>query len=244
MNIRNTAATSGRVFRQLNHDPRTLALLFIVPSILLTILKYVYSDQPAVFNQIAPLLLGIFPMIMMFLITSITTLRERTNGTLDRLMTMPISKLDFIVGYALAFSALGLIQAIITGLVMLGPLGVTVMGAAYSVIIAAVFAAFLGTAMGLLTSAFARNEFQAVQFMPAFIFPQLLTCGLLIARDQMAWLLKSFSDIMPLTYSVDAMKQIINNPSWTSDLTKDLLIVGILGLAALILGSVTIRRSD
>lgn len=244
MSIIKTLSTSNRVIRQLFHDPRTLALVFIVPPILLTILRFVFQGQIAVFDNIAPLLLGIFPMIMMFLITSIATLRERTTGTLDRLMTMPISKFDFIFGYGIAFCLIGLVQASISGGVMLGLLRVTVLGGSLHTIIAAVLASFLGTALGLLTSAFARSEFQAVQFMPAFIFPQLLTCGLFIDRIHMAKLLRWFSDIMPLTYSVDAMKQVSQNVGWTHNLIKDLLIVAGFAIAALILGSITIRRHE
>jgi len=242
MSIRKTFATSRRVLNQLRHDPRTVALVFFVPPVLMTILKYTFDGTPAIFDHLAPMILGIFPMIMMFLITSIVTLRERTSGTLDRLMTMPISKLDFILGYALAFSLLGLAQALIASFVMIQVLGVTVTGGAVATVIGAVCASFLGTALGLFTSAFARSEFQAVQFMPAFIFPQLLTCGLFVARDHMADPLQWFANVMPLTYSVDAMQQITTNSVWSSTLTWDLVTVVVFGVAALLLGSATIRR--
>jgi ABC-2 type transport system permease protein len=219
-------------------------MIFVVPPILLTILKYVFQDETGIFDSIAPMLLGIFPMIMMFLITSIVTLRERSSGTLSRLMTMPMSKSDFIFGYALAFCLLGFVQAMISGGVMLGLLHVTVLGGTLFTMIVAVLASFLGTAMGLFTSAFARSEFQAVQFLPAFIFPQLLVCGLFVARAEMAKLLQWFSDIMPLTYSVDAMKQVTMHSTWTTTLTRDLIVVGAFAVAALILGSATIRRRE
>jgi ABC-2 type transport system permease protein len=190
------------------------------------------------------MLLGIFPMVMMFLITSVVTLRERTSGTLDRLMTMPIAKLDFILGYALAFSILGFLQATIAATVMLGLLHVTVLGGAAPTVIGAVFAAFLGTSLGLFTSAFATSEFQAVQFMPAFIFPQLLTCGLFVARGDMAKPLQWFADIVPLTYSVDALKQVTTHANWTGTLSRDLIVVAAFAIAALILGSATIRRQE
>ena len=244
MSVRKTIATAGRVMSQLRHEPSTLALLFLIPPILITILKFVFQGEKTTFGHIAPLLLGIFPMIMMFLITSIVTLRERTSGTLDRLMTMPISKLDFILGYAIAFSILGLLQAVVTGIVMLGLLHVIVMGGAIPTVVGAVFASFLGTSLGLFISAFARSEFQAVQFMPAFIFPQILTCGLFIARSQMAQPLQWFAKIMPLTYSVDAMKRVAQESAWSAMLTRDLIVVGAIGIAALILGSATIHRRE
>lgn len=244
MSLRMTLATTRRVLTQLGHDPRTLAMLFVVPPVLIAIMKYVFQGFFGLFDSLAPMLLGIFPMILMFLITSITTLRERTSGTLDRLMTMPMSKLDFIVGYALAFSVVAAVQAIIAGAVMLGLLGVTVMGGTFPTLLGAVVAALLGTALGLFLSAFARSEFQAVQFMPAFVFPQLLTCGLFVARSQMAKPLQWFANGMPLTYSVDAMKQVTTHAQWTGTLTRDYVIVAGFAVAALLLGSVTIRRQE
>ncbi|MCA9323946.1 ABC transporter permease [Candidatus Saccharibacteria bacterium] len=242
MSPRNTLATASRVLQQLGHDHRTVALLFVAPPMLLTVMKFVFQDKPLLFQSVGPMLLGIFPMIMMFLITSIVTLRERTRGTLDRLMTMPASKIDFLFGYALAFSFLGLCQALIAGGVLLGPLQVTVLGGALPTLLAVVLAAFLGTSLGLFLSAFATSEFQAIQFMPAFIFPQLLTCGLFTARTDMARPLQWFADVMPLTYSVDAMKQVTMHSNLGTDYVRDLFIVVLSGIVALILGSITIRR--
>lgn len=243
MNPRKVFATAVRVLQQLTHDPRTIALILFVPPVLLTIFKYTFQNQ-LVFNTIAPMVLGIFPMVIMFIVTSIATLRERTVGTLDRLMTMPLSKVDFILGYALAFAVLATAQACLASWVVLGLLDVSVAGGTAAVLVSAVVAALLGTALGLFMSAFAHSEFQAVQFMPAFIFPQLLVCGLFVAREQMAQVLQWFADVMPLTYSVDAMKQITTHSTWTSTLTRDLLVVGGFAMAALILGSVTIRRQE
>lgn len=244
MTGRRTLATAKRVLSQLSHDPRTMALLFVIPPVLITILKYVFQGEPRLFDNLAPMLLGIFPMVMMFLITSIATLRERSGGTLDRLMTMPIAKLDFILGYALAFSLVAFAQAAITSAVMLGLLKVTVLGGTLPTLVGAVLAALLGTSLGLFASAFARSEFQAVQFMPAFIFPQLLTCGLFAARSQMARPLQWFADVVPLTYSVDDMKQVTLHADWTTTHTKDLVVVIGFAVAALVLGSITIRRQE
>lgn len=244
MSARKVLATARRVLQQLAHDHRTVALILFVPVILLTILKYTFQGQPETFNSIAPMILGIFPLVIMFIVTSIATLRERTVGTLDRLMTMPISKLDFILGYAVAFAVLAVIQASLASMVVLGLLGVTVAGGTVMVLVSAVVSALLGTSLGLFFSAFATSEFQAVQFMPAFIFPQLLTCGLFVARDQMARPLQWFADVMPLTYSVDAMKQISLHAQWTDALTRDLIVVVAFGIAALTLGSITIRRQE
>lgn len=244
MNVRKMFATAWRVLEQLAHDRRTLVLILLVPGLLMTILKYVFQGEKNTFDSLAPMILGIFPLTMMFIVTSIATLRERTAGTLDRLLTFPMSKLDFIFGYALAFAMVALAQAVLTSGVVLGLLHVTVQGGTLPVLISAVVSALLGTSLGLFMSAFATSEFQAVQFMPAFIFPQLLTCGLFIARDHMAKVLQWFSDVMPLTYSVDAMKQVTLYSNWTSILSRDLLIVVGYGIIALVLGSITIRRLE
>ncbi len=242
MSIRRTIATAKRALAQLAGDRRTLALLFVVPPLLLFILRYVFDSEPRVFDAVSPMLLGIFPMVMMFLVTSIATLRERRSGTLERLMTMPVSKADFVFGYALAFALVATLQAVITCAVLLGAMGVSVAGGFIATMLGAVAAALLGTSLGLLFSAFAATEFQAVQFMPAVLFPQLLVCGLFIARDKMAEPLQWFANVMPLAYSVDAMKQVTEHSEWTATHTTDLAIILGVSLVALILGALSIRR--
>lgn len=236
-----TVATAGRVLRQLRHDPRTLALILVVPCVLMTLLKYVFDGQPQVFNSVGPVILGIFPFTIMFIITSIATLRERSSGTLERLLAMPLSKLDFLFGYAIAFSILAILQAVLVAGVSLGLLGMTVQGAAWQIIVVAVWNGLLGMSLGLFLSAFARSEFQAVQFMPAFVLPQVLLCGLLIPRDQMAQALQWVADVMPLTYAVDAMKLAAAGTTG-ADLRRDLLVVIGFTFGALMLGAATLRR--
>jgi len=244
MSIAKTFATARRVLHQLQHDPRTVFLIMVMPCVLITILRYVFDGERAVFNGIAPMILAIFPLLMMFLVTSIATLRERTTGTLDRLMTMPMSKLDLIFGYAVAFSLVGLVQACLVSAVTLGFLGVTVLSGTIPVLVVAVLSAFLGTTLGLLVSAFATSEFQAVELVMPILMPQILTCGLFVARSHMAQLLQWLSDVFPLTYGVDAMKQVAMHTQWSSTLTKDMLVVVAYGVGALILGSITIRRKE
>ena len=244
MNIFSTFATARRVIVQLAHDHRTMALLLLVPPILITILKYVFDGDERTFNNIAPVLLGIFPLIMMFLVTSIATLRERSRGTLDRLMTLPVAKIDILLGYMIAFSVVALVQVSITCLVMFSLLDVTIIGDIWPVLLVAVLSALIGTSAGLFASAFAQSEFQAVQFMPAFIFPQLLTCGLFVARDKMADWLQWISDFLPLTYSVDATKEAVLSTNWSSELSGDILIMSLFIIGFFVLSVVSIKRLD
>lgn len=184
MNGRRMLATAGRVLEQLRHDPRSIALMLIAPSLLVGLFAWLFSDQDGVFDRFGGAILALFPFIVMFLITSITTLRERRSGTLERLMTTPVEKADFILGYALAFGLMALLQAVITVSSAVGVCGLDVEGPLWQLGLVAVVDALLGTALGLLASAFAQTEFQAVQFMPLLVFPQIILGGLFMPRDQ------------------------------------------------------------
>ncbi|MEJ8658953.1 MULTISPECIES: ABC transporter permease [Streptomyces] len=242
MNSARTLATAARVLRQLRHDPRSIALMLLVPCVMLLLLRYVFDGSPGTFDAIGASLLGIFPLITMFLITSIATLRERTSGTLERLLAMPLGKADLIAGYAVAFGLLAVIQsALATGLA-LWFLGLDVIGSAWLLLLVALLDALLGTALGLFVSAFAASEFQAVQFMPAVIFPQLLLCGLFTARDNMQPVLEGISNVLPMSYAVDGMNEVLHHTDVTADFIRDVLIVGACALLVLSLGAATLRR--
>lgn len=241
MNAGLTLATAVRVLRQVRSDPRTIALILVVPCVLLGLLAWIYDSTP-VFDGIGPALLGVFPMIVMFIVTSVATLRERQSGTLERLLTTPMGKADFMLGYAAAFGALAVVQAVVATAFAVWVCGLGVAGPVWLLVVVAVFNALLGTALGLLASGFARTEFQAVQFMPAFILPQFLLCGLLVDRDALPDVLRWVSDVLPLSYAVDAMKQIAALADPASEVTRDLgLVVGFVVLA-LALASLTLRR--
>jgi len=242
VSLRITSATGVRVLRQIRHDPRTIVLLLEVPALLLTLMRFVFDGQPEVFQSIGAPLCGLFPFIVMFLVTSITMLRERTTGTLERLMTMPMSKLDLLAGYGIAFGLLATVQAIVVCLTGFWLLGLDAPHGAWLVAILAVLNALLGMALGLLLSAFARTEFQAVQFMPAFIFPQMLLCGLFVDRDQMAPLLEAVSWLLPFTYAYDALERAISSQPPGSALILDVAVVVLCTLAALGLGALTLKR--
>lgn len=241
MSLSITLATARRILAQLRHDRRTIAMLIGVPSILMILLRYVF-DRPAAFDSIGPMLLGIFPLVVMFVITSVGTLRERTSGTLERLMTMPLAKLDLLLGYGIAFGLAALVQVAVVLTISLTWLGLKVDGPVWGLVLVAVLDALLGVALGLFASAFARTEFQAVQFLPALILPQFLLCGLLIPRSQMSTVLDWTSNLLPLSYAVEAMQQLSGHAALTGTVTLDLVVMLGFTLAALILGAATLRR--
>ncbi|MFF7409849.1 ABC transporter permease [Streptomyces lydicus] len=237
-----TLATTARVLRQLRHDPRTVAMMLLVPCVMIALLRHVFDARPETFNSIGASLLGIFPMITMFLVTSIATLRERTSGTLERLLAMPLGKADLISGYALAFGLLAIVQSALATALSVWVLGLDVTGSPWLLLLVAVLDALLGTALGLFVSAFAASEFQAVQFMPAVLMPQLLLCGLFTPRDTMQPALKAVSDVLPMSYAVDGMTEVLHHPDVTTAFLRDSLVVTAFALLVLALGAATLRR--
>jgi ABC-2 type transport system permease protein len=236
-----TLATGARVLGQLRRDPRTIALVLVVPPALLTLFKYVFDQQPATFDRIAGPLIGMFPFIVMFLITSIAMLRERTTGTLERLMSLPLAKLDLLAGYGLAFALVGAVQASVTSAVAFGLLDLQTDGPVWAVVLIAVGNAVLGMALGLFLSAFASTEFQAVQFMPAVVFPQIILCGLLVPREEMPGVLEAASAVLPLTYAYDALARVTIDDI-DARLWLDVAVITGSIVLALVLGASTLRR--
>ena len=241
MTGRRTAATAARVLSQLRHDPRTVALLLVVPTALVSLLRYVFDGSPATFQHVGAPLLGLFPFVSMFLVTSITMLRERTSGTLERLMTLPLAKLDLLAGYGIAFAAVAVVQAAVVSALAFGLLGLHVAGPAPLVGALAVANSLLGTALGLFVSAFAQTEFQAVQFMPAMVLPQILLCGLFVSRGEMAGWLRAISDALPLTYAYDALAHTAAD-TLDGRFAADVAVVCGCIVLALALGAATLRR--
>ncbi|WP_134765531.1 ABC transporter permease [Nocardioides sp. 1609] len=235
-------AVALRVLTQLRRDRRTLVMLLALPCLLVVLLWWMFEDAPgSSFDRLGPGLLALFPFVVMFLVTSVTMLRERSSGTLERLLTLPAGRLDLILGYALAFGVVAAVQSTLAVAVSVGPLGLDVAGPVWLLVVVAVADAVLGTALGLFVSAFARTEFQAVQFLPAFVIPQILLCGLLLPREVLPSGLEEVSSVLPLSYATDAM-QTLSRSTATGAVLADLAVVVGFGAACLALGAATLRR--
>ena len=248
MSLRITLAVARRVLTQLRHDHRTLALLLFMPAFFMALLWWMFEESagPA-FDRFAPALLAIFPFFVMFLVTVVTTLRERSTGTLERLLAMPMGKLDLLLGYALAFGLMAALQAVVAVTTSVYLLGLDVAGPVWMLVVVAVVDAVLGSSLGLFLSAFARTEFQAVQFMPAVVTPQVLLCGLFVPRDELPSVLREISGVLPLSYAVDAIDLVSTTTSSAfggvdAAVWGDLAIVVGFALAGLVLGAATLRR--
>jgi ABC-2 type transport system permease protein len=241
VNLTRTLATARRVLQQVRHDPRTIALLLLLPSLLIGLVSWLFSDT-AVFERVGPAMIALFPFTVMFLVTSITTLRERRTGTLERLLTMPLGKLEFILGYTLAFGLLAILQSVIAVAFAVWVCGLTIGGSLWLLFAVALADAILGTTVGLLASAFARTEFQVVQFMPALVFPQILLGGIFLPRDKLPDELHIISDWLPLSHAIDALNAVAANSESAAWIGGRLLIIGAFAVGAITVGAITLRR--
>nr|WP_308461256.1 ABC transporter permease [Streptomyces sp. Ru73] len=237
-----TFATAQRVLQQIVRDRGSVALMLAIPCMLMVILKLMFDDADGAFERIGPQVFGIFPLIVMYLVASVSTLRERTSGTAERLLTMPVQRLDIVLGYSLAFGFLALLQAVLATLLSVGPLGLDIKGPPYLLMIIAMLGALLGLALGLLVSAFARNEFQAVQFLPAGVLPQFLVCGLFVPREDMSGGLAALAKVMPMTYAVQAAGEAAHHEGVTGLFVRDALLILGCVIVVLLASAATLKR--
>jgi ABC-2 type transport system permease protein len=241
-------ATTTRILRQLAGDHRTIAMMLLVPSLIITLMYFMFQNVPARpgtpsgFNNACLILLGLFPLLVMFLITSITMQRERASGTLERILTTPLRRLDLLASYGTAFSIAAALQATIACITAFWLLGFDTAGSPLWVFVIAIVNAVLGVGLGLLCSAFARTEFQAVQFMPVVIAPQLLLAGIIVPRAIMPDWLEWISNVMPASYALEALQQVGAHPELTAIAVRDIVVVIGCALIALCLAAATLRR--
>ena len=242
MNATLTFSTAVRVLRQLSHDPRSIVLMLVAPSLLVGLFAWLFSEQEGIFDQFGGPILGLFPFIVMFLITSITMQRERVSGTLERILTTPLRRLDLLAAYGTAFSIAAAAQATLACVISFWFLGLDTKGSPILVFSIAIINAVLGVGLGLLCSAFARTEFQAVQFMPVVIAPQLLLCGIIVPREVLPDWLQWISNVLPASYALEALQQVGAYSEPTFIAVRDIAVVVGFAVLALCLAAATLRR--
>jgi len=186
---------------------------------------YNYGNKnTSYFDKIMPILMGFFVFLFVFLISGMALLKERTTGTLDRLLATPVKRSDIVFGYVLSYGLLAIVQTLIIVTYTIWVLKVELVGSVLWVIAINILLAMVALAFGILMSTFAKSEFQMMQFIPIILVPQIFFSGL-IPLDSMANWLKVIADVMPLKYVGEGLTNVIMTGAGFSTIWIDLLVL-------------------
>jgi len=238
---RYTFTIAGRVCRQLLRDHRTIALIVVVPMVVMTLIGLSFPEE-MVLDYIAPALLATMALFFSFLLTGISFLRERSQGTMERLMASPVSRLDVVLGYLFGFFLFALAQTLIILLFTIYVLDVNYNGDLWQIFVFQIVVIAGAVNLGIFISTFARNEFQMVQFIPLILFPQVFLCGVIWPVEQMPEYLQWIGRFLPLKYGVDGLRDIMLSGMSLTDVWFELLVLVGFTVATSILATLTLRR--
>ena len=232
---------AARIIRQLIRDRRTVVLIVLVPVVVMTLIGLSFPEG-GILDYIAPALLATLALFFSFLLTGISFLRERSQGTLERLMASPVSRLDIVVGYLFGFFVFALTQTLIILLFTIYVLNVQYRGDLWQIFVFQIVIITGAVNLGIFISTFARNEFQMVQFIPLMLFPQVFLCGVIWPVEQMPDYLQWLSKILPLTYAVDGLRDIMLAGKNLLDVGFELAVLVGFAVVISILAAITLRR--
>jgi len=240
--ILNQAFTiANRIMQQVIRDRRTMALIVVVPLVVITLIGLSFPEG-TVLDYIAPALLASVALFFSFLLTGISFLRERSQGTMERLMASPVSRLDIVVGYLFGFFTFALTQTLIVLMFTIYALDVHYSGDLWQIFVFQVVIIVGSVNLGIFISGFARNEFQMVQFIPLIIFPQIFLCGVIWPIEQMPEYLQWISKVLPLTYAVDGLRDIMLAGKNLLDVGYDLAMLAGFAVIISVIAALTLRR--
>ncbi|MGC6551728.1 ABC transporter permease [Streptococcus sp. VTCC 12905] len=204
--------------------------------------QYIYGDEDTTFfTKMTPILMGFFVFFFVFLISGMALLKERTTGTLDRLLATPVKRSDIVYGYMLAYGFIAALQTVVIVLSTIWLLDLEVLGNIGDVIIVNILFALVALAFGLLLSTLAKSEFQMMQFIPLIITPQLFFSGI-IPLDSMTGWVQSIGKVLPLYYAGNALSKIVLNGTSIVYLGNDLLVLSLFLVILTILNIVGLKR--
>ena len=238
-----TLAIAERIIRQIVKDRRSAALIIVAPLIVMSLVGFSLIDQKPVLNRVAPGLLGTFVMFFTFLLTGVSFLRERAQGTLERLMTTTVARGDILVGYLLGFLLFATIQAAVILTFTIVALQIEYQGNIIEIVAVLLLVVVVAVNLGIFVSTFANNEFQVVQFIPIVLLPQIFLSGVIIPTDQMPSVMEAISVVLPLTYAVEGLREIMVMDQSLADVWVDLVVLAGFGLGLLIAALATLRRT-
>jgi ABC-2 type transport system permease protein len=237
--MRGAYPVARRLLLSIRGDRRTLGLVVVVPAFIIWLLSEVFTRT----GPVAPILLGVFVFFLTYLLTAVGFLRERTDGTLDRVLVAPVSRTGLIVGYVAGFGVLATIQSA----VMLGAAVVFLeVSFEYGVglfFLVEILGALSALGLGVLLSLFAETEFQAIQFIPVVISPQIILGGTFLPVEQLPWYLEYPARVMPVTYLIEAMEYVVNGQGTAGDMQFALGALVAFATVAIVVAALVVRRA-
>ena len=243
MSIDRTVAIAVRVVRQILRDRRSVALIIIAPLVVMSLVGFSFRDQPAILNQAAPALVGVFALIFTFMLTAVSFLRERAQGTLERLLVTPVGRGDLLVGYLLGFLLFAGVQSVLLLLFTIFVFDISYQGELWQVFVVLMVLTVVGVNLGVFVSTFANNEFQVVQFIPILLAPQIFLSGVILPVSQMPGYFQALSKAFPLTYAIRALRNMMLRGESIGDNTFEIGLLAAFAVGLLLAASATVRRS-
>ena len=243
MSADRTLAIAVRILRQVRRDRRSLALIIVAPIVVMALVGFSFGDQQQVLDRIAPGLIAVFVLFFTFVLTGVSFLRERAQGTLERLLITPVGRADILIGYTVGFFVLAMIQSVIVVMFTLLVLKINYQGNIWEIWAILVPLIVVGVSLGVFISTLARNEFQVVQFIPLLLAPQIFLSGVIAEVDKMPAVLEYIAYALPLTYAVDGLKDVMLGGDSLGSLGLELGVLGIYAVALLVAAALTLRRT-
>jgi len=243
MSAARTLAIAGRVVIQITRDHRTLALMLVGPVVVMTLVGLSFSQKKEVLNFVAPALVGTLVMFFVFIVTGVSFLRERTQGTMERLLATPVGRGDVLLGYLAGLLLFAAAQSLMVVLFLVLVLDISYQGSLGHIFFLVLVLATTSVNTGIFFSTFAHNEFQVMQFIPLVIGPQLFLAGVLVPVEQMPGYLQAVARVMPLTYAIRGLRDIMLLGQGLEAIATELAALA--GFAALMiaLAALTVRRT-
>jgi ABC-2 type transport system permease protein len=241
--LSNTFTIARRTILQLSRDRRTLVLILVVPLVISSLVGFSLPSKDAL-NLTLPAILAMLILFFGFLLSGIAFLRERSQGTRERLMASPVSRTEILIGYLLGFLLFAMVQTLILFFYAVYVLKAEFRGELWQIIVFQILIGTLAVCLGIFISAFARNEFQMIQFIPLVIVPQVFVCGLLFPVSQMPELLQWLAKFLPLTYAVDGIRALMLEGKGLLDIGKEVGVIAGYAVGLMILAALSLRRGN
>ena len=238
-----TSAIAERLVRQIVKDRRSIGLIIVAPVIVMSLVGFSLTEQRATLDRVAPALMAVFVLFFTFILTGVSFLRERAQGTLERLMTTTVGRADILLGYLLGFMVFATVQTIVILLFTIFVLRIDYQGNIFEIGAVLMLVVIVAVSLGIFISTFARNEFQVVQFIPIVFAPQVFLSGVIIPVDQMPAVMEGISNALPLTYAVKGLREIMLQGHGLTEVWPELGVLAAFGVSLLAAAAVTLRRT-